>query len=58
MRITILAAALAALGLGACTTVVPPSEPVVVSTPRPATTYVVPGKTVVQGTGTVFVPAQ
>jgi hypothetical protein len=36
---------IAILGLGACTTVQPPAEPVVVQ-PRPATTVVVPAKPV------------
>ena len=43
MRITLV---IAILGLGACTTVQPPADPVVVTAPRPATTVVVPAKPV------------
>ena len=50
---------IAILGLSACTTVQAPPEPVVVTTPRPATTVVVPAKPVaVVPAGSVLVPAQ
>ena len=50
---------IAILGLSACTTVEAPPEPVVVTTPRPATTVVVPAKPVaVVPAGSVLVPAQ
>ena len=37
---------IAILGFSACTTVQPPPEPVVVTTPRPATAVIVPAKPV------------
>jgi len=47
------------LGLTACTTVQAPPEPVVVTTPRPATTVVVPAKPVaIVPAESVLVPAQ
>ena len=50
MRIALVIAII--LGFSACTTVQPPPEPVVVTTPRPATTVVVPAKPV------TYVPVQ
>jgi hypothetical protein len=41
-----IACVIAILAFSACTTVQPPSEPVVVTQPRPATTVVVPAKPV------------
>ena len=50
---------IAILGLSACTTVQAPAEPVVVTTPQPATTVVVPAKPVaVVPAESVLVPAQ
>ena len=51
MRIA-LVIAIAILGFSACTTVRTPPDPVVVTTPQPATTVVVPAKPV------AYVPAQ
>ncbi|HET9067571.1 MAG TPA: hypothetical protein VFN28_02920 [Amaricoccus sp.] len=49
----------AILGLGACTTVQQPADPVVVTPSRPATTVVVPAKPVaVVPADSVLVPAQ
>ena len=56
MRIAVV---IAILGLGACTTVEAPAEPVVVTQPRPATTVVVPAKPVaVVPADRVLVPVQ
>ena len=50
---------IAILGLSACTTVEATPEPVVVTSPRPATTVVVPAKPVaVVPAESVVVPAQ
>jgi hypothetical protein len=50
---------IAILGISACTTVQTPPEPVLVTTPRPATTVVVPAKPVaVVPAQSVLVPAQ
>ena len=50
---------IAILGLSACTTVEAQPEPVVVTSPRPATTVVVPAKPVaVVPAESVLVPAQ